>query len=941
MPVLRVHHVELDQPWRQQPRCTLHVWRIVLLAVCLVAVLDGADVAGLQRQFETPPDDARIMMRWWWFGPAVTKPQIEREMRLMKQGGIGGFEVQPTYPLTLDNSSTGVRNLPFLSDEFIEALRFTSEKAQELGLRMDLTLGSGWPFGGAQVPVNFAAGRLRCSRVRALADSRRIATPAMEAGEEMIAVFAAPLNGNAVAPQGLRELTDMREGALWLPGDLTLPAEVLFFISSRTGQQVKRPAVGAEGYVLSHYDCAATDYYLSNVGGRLMKAFNSRPPYAIFNDSLEVYSSDWTTDMLTEFQKRRGYDLRPYLPALVMDIGADTAGVRYDWGRTLTELYEERFAAPVREWARLNGTRFRIQGYGTPPAALSSYSQADLPEGEGYQWRSFSTSRWASSASHILGVPVTSSETWTWLHSPVFRATPLDMKAEADRHFLQGVNQLIGHGWPYTAEGVEYPGWRFYAAAVLNEKNPWWIVMPEVSLYLQRVSHILRQGTPVNDVAIYLPTSDAYAQFQNERTDLTGSISRLLGPDIVAQVLDAGFNFDFIDDTALQQRGRVTQGALVFGGLRYRALILPAIDLIPAASMSKINAFARVGGTVIATRRLPASAPGLKASGSDQAEVRDLTQRLFEGPEAPGVLARKDNELGKILAQRLSPDVVLSPAQPEIGFVHRKDGDTEIYFLANTGNVSRTVRATFRVEDRLQPEWWDPMTGKVSAAEVLERRSGSTVVALDLPAYGSRVLVFSPRPSTERSRLVQRGGPAPEPLDISADWRVTFAGNSKPLEMPSLRSWIEDEATRYFSGVAAYEKEITVPEGILKSAYTMWLDFGEGRPAVEPRAGARFAALLDAPVKEAAVLYVNGHRAGAVWCPPYAVDVTAFLKEGSNRLRIEVGNLAINHMAGRALPDYRLLNLRYGNRFDPQDMKDLQPLPSGLSGPIKLVAKPR
>ena len=98
---------------------------------------------------------------------------------------------------------------------------------------------------------------------------------------------------------------------------------------------------------------------------------------------------------------------------------------------------------------------------------------------------------------------MTSSETFTWLHSPVFRATPLDMKAEADLHFLCGVNQIICHGWPYTAEGASYPGWSFYAAAVFDEKNPWWIVMPDVTKYLQRMSYILRQGTPANDVALY------------------------------------------------------------------------------------------------------------------------------------------------------------------------------------------------------------------------------------------------------------------------------------------------------------------------------------------------------------------------------------------------------------------------------------------------------
>src|SRR5215471_737482 len=107
--------------------------------------------ADLRRVFEHPPDDARIMMRWWWFGPAVTKPELAREMRLMKEGGIGGFEVQPVYPLALDDPETGFRNLPYLSPEFLDALKFTAQKAKELGLRMDLTLCSGWPYGGPHI----------------------------------------------------------------------------------------------------------------------------------------------------------------------------------------------------------------------------------------------------------------------------------------------------------------------------------------------------------------------------------------------------------------------------------------------------------------------------------------------------------------------------------------------------------------------------------------------------------------------------------------------------------------------------------------------------------------------------------------------------------------------------------------------------------------------
>src|SRR5579864_2958005 len=104
-----------------------------ILAACAAGTApEPATVADLRRAFEHPPGDARIMVRWWWFGPAVEKQELEREMRQMKAGGIGGFEVQPFYPLTLDDPSRGLRNLPYLSPEFLEALRFTGEKAREL-----------------------------------------------------------------------------------------------------------------------------------------------------------------------------------------------------------------------------------------------------------------------------------------------------------------------------------------------------------------------------------------------------------------------------------------------------------------------------------------------------------------------------------------------------------------------------------------------------------------------------------------------------------------------------------------------------------------------------------------------------------------------------------------------------------------------------------------
>ena len=100
-------------------------------------------------------------------------------------------------------------------------------------------------------------------------------------------------------------------------------------------------------------------------------------------------------------------------------------------------------------------------------------------------------------------------------------------------------------------------------------------------------------------------------------------------------------------------------------------------------------------------------------------------------------------------------------------------------------------------------------------------------------------------------------------------------------------------------------------------------------------------AWFDPPVREAAVVYINDRRAGAIWCPPYALDVSEFLRPGPNKIRIVVANLALNHMAGRRLPDYRLLNLRYGERFQAQDMDKVQPVTAGLLGAVRIVFERR
>ncbi|MBS1850901.1 MAG: glycoside hydrolase [Acidobacteria bacterium] len=872
--------------------------------LCLISLSAYAQVPpsleNLQQGFQKPPDDSRIMMRWWWFGPSATQEEIAAELRHMKEGGIGGVELQSTYPMALDDPARDFHNYRYLSPEFLDRVGYASRTARELGLRMDLTLGSGWPYGGPYITPKLAAMHLRAETREITPGRTSVARPSPYENETLLAAFVARGSLGETDPASFREIDLTGGGPLTIPQD-DGPRTLLFFYSAPTGQAVKRAAWGAEGNVLDHYNQAAIETHLREAGDKLLGAAEPGSIYAVFCDSLEVYGSNWTGDLLSEFQKRRGYDLKPLLPLLEFGDSAQATRVRRDYGRTLSELFQDRFVVPMHAWAKKNHVLLRMQDYGVPPATLSSYRDVDLFEGEGFPWRNLTSTRWASSAAHLFGKSVVSSETWTWIHSPAFRATPLDLKAEADLHFLMGINQLVGHGWPYSPPQAGDPGWTFYAAGAFNQKNPWWPVMPDLSLYLQRMSYLLRQGQPVADVALYVPTEDAYATLKpvsSNQLDLFERAGELIGPNTIPTVLDAGFSFDLFDDGTLPQAEQ----------RHYKTVVLSHVHFVPAATKKWLEQYSRNGGVLLA---------------------------VGERPEGDWLALKvvQDTELSRELVRAAQPDVALLPATPEIGFTHRQVPGGDIYFLVNTGNAPRQVHAQFRSQ-RPYAELWDPMTGR---SEPLPLQNGK--IPLRFAPYASHVVVFrsagaasAPAPSDARAIW----------QDLSTGWTVSVGDNAAPKTVSLPYSWTSDSATRYFSGTAFFSRTLSFREDSPKRR--IFLDFGEAVPtnrealASGTLRGYSFAALLTPPIREAATVFVNGQRAGAVWAPPYKVELTGLLKNGENTIRVEVYNTAINALAeGGRIPNTQALTEQYGFRFRLQDFENLQPLPSGILSSVKLV----
>ena len=930
--------------------------------------LFAADKAvNLKQQFLNPSPDARPMMRWWWFGTAVEKPEILRELQQMKADGIGGVELAFVYPQVLDDPSKGLVNEPFVGPEMLANVRYAQAEGRKLGLRVDVTLGSGWPYGSAATTLDEAATRLRVAEISIPSGATNLPRLKLAEGESILSaalVAGQPKQWDATTAQSLTPADSPTFTAA------TTPRTALFFIQSHTKQQVKRAAVGSEGWVLDPFSRKAVATHLKAVGEPLLKAFGATPPYAVFSDSLEAYGADWTPTLPAEFKRRRGYDLLPHLPELVAGGTPAAEQVRHDWGQTLTELVNQNYLTQINQWAIAHHTKFRSQTYGEPAVTFSSQKLVALPEGEGPQWRQFSTLRWASSANHVFGNNVTSGETFTWLHSPVFRATPLDMKAEADIDFIMGENQLIFHGWPYSpppnSDGtpkVPEPGWSLYAAGAFNDHNPWHPVMPDVTRYIQRMSSLLRQGQPANQVAILLPTDDAWASFTPGKVTVTGALAKLITPTLMSTILSAGYNIDYIDAEAINTVGLGT----------HQILVIPPTDRIPIKTLRKISAWVAAGGHAVAVGR----APSLDAEGKSSPELTHLSKQLFD--RAKFTLMPDSNEMAAGLFKAATPDFLIEehagvgppPADRRLGFIRRRLPNADIYFVANTSNIPvdtflYSFGTAFSHAEAINPD-----TGAISLA-------ARTCMPLRLAPYESRVFIFTapakgedqkePAISNRRIPGSCTADPVPPPMeasqlaDLSNDWKVTFSatGLPKATTQATLTDWLADPATKNYSGEVVYTRDFTLDPSrtsyLVPGTSYLQVEGGQllpGSPNSPPehaalgpdglpnplvtRTGPGMHAYYDPPIREAAIVFINGQRAGSLWHPPYRLDVSSQLKPGLNHIEIRVYNTALNAWAALPPHDYKPLIEKYGDRFQMQDLHQVKPLPSGILGKIHLV----
>jgi hypothetical protein len=995
----------------------------LVLAPARAASPRGGDGASsfadrLKEFFLNPPQTSKPMTRWWWFGGAVTPEEITRELTMMRDAGLRGIELQPLYPVAVDDPARGIRHIRYFSPEWFDLLRHTVRETRRLGLQFDFTLGSGWPYGGPFIPDPLAARKVEVLVHDAEGPgdfswqlTRLLSGPWSVAGGAIVAAVATP-----VADSGQLDvsrsvvISDRLKGEFQVAGEgqrLEWKAppgrwKIMLFAEGPTGEQVSVPSLGMEGFVIDHFSRPALDLFLRAAGDRTLEELRplaSPPFHSVFCDSFEVWGADWTPRFMEEFSRRRGYDLAPYLPALYQEGGELTPHVRYDYHLTLSDLMLENFFAPFGEWAHRHGMTARLQAHGSMADTMHGYGLADIPEAEdGYffaeeGWTdrySVNTAhrRLASSAGHLYGKPIISAESYTWLRMPLHTVTLEMMKGATDSSFLDGINQIVNQGYSYSPPQAGEPGWVFYAETNVNHTNIWWRHYKCLAGYIQRAAALLLQGVSINPIAVYAPLADVYSDCELGALLIDGEIEARLGKSIPGQTTlllelrRAGYDFDLINDDALQRLAHVEAGKLRAGTGVYSVVIVPSVTFMPPESVARLAEFAAQGGCLIFLGRLPDVAPGLKDRELRTRRLREQMESIW-GAAPPGADAVRTVGKGQVIrasdraAMRRRLGAVLAPdfeilagpgsdsqaareqAHEDVGFTHRQAGDADFYFLSNIAPRRHSFRARFAVAHKAPQCWW-PETGATDEWLVFEHvelaQGRFTEVEISLEPFESCFIVFGSErePILTQSnfpaplRLEKTGGKVhlqgvtaqageyavtayggrkhrfavrdvPGPLTLDGPWRLRL-GDRPAAPLDRLQSWTDLAEGKDYSGWGTYETDFEVPD--LASGVEWVLDLGEVHETAEAR--------------------LNGKPLGAAWKGSRKLNCSAALQKGSNHLVVEIGNLWIQHVHAQPKPDLRALEETFGVRWPHYgEIEPKQIPPSGLLGPVRLVGLKR
>jgi hypothetical protein len=884
----------------------------------------------LYSNFLDPKAEAKPFFRWWWNGNRLSKEELSREMELMHEAGIGGIEINPIQmPAQAENISG--QEYQWLSDDWIEFLKFAIEKAGKLGMVTDLIVGTGWPFGGEFLDPDETIQGLIVDAIPIKGPGKsEIELPTAEQAKiKTIVLFPAKVGG-------LAEAIDIpfQESDTSIIVDVPSGNYELHILSLKNNfRQVMHGAPGGAGPVLDHFNKTAVEKYLNHMSDKIKEKLGEeklKGIRAMFCDSIELSGANWTYGFDTLFEKRRGYDITPYLPLLLRkelnikdSFEDELKRARYDYSLTLAELFMESFIMPFHKWCNENGTLSRYQAYGHPwlyTDLIEGYLIPDIPEGDQWlfngSWQPYADvdqiryaiwNKYASSAGHLAARKIVSSEAMTNT-SGVFKASLKYIKQATDLNIATGINHQVLHGYNYSPPEAGFPGWIRYGC-YFNEKNPWWPYMPKWSSYSARLSQVLQDSSAISQVAIMGPTLDIWSDHGLDRNPFN------LHPWYLHAFWQAlnhlGFCSDFVNANLLKQ-ARLEGGNILIGSMKYEVLLLCDIETMEIDVVRKIEQLTIQGARIIIIGKKPTRSPNMIGALKNDGIVKKSMENAFNA----GILVAPspEEELQKSQASLMNwadllmknsgvfPYIEFSNPSPKLFQIQHKKEDTNILFITNIDQ-----KASYESEISLGQHTgiaatWNPETGEKNWIPTNE--NGRIQVFLE--PLESKLIITDPKEEQLSKGALNRCRESSSVTEIAGPWEVITVdaeGRKGSLTIDELKLINDIKGYEDFGGEIYYKTRFISDKTDLS-----WLIIDE--------------------VNETAEVKLNGSNIGVSWYGNNCFGIKEKLKTGNNTLEIKVTTLLANYAA--SLKENKTAQI-WVSRY-----KDKTPVKCGLAGKVSL-----
>lgn len=915
--------------------------------------------AKMYAEFRNPAARYRPFVRWWWNGDKVEAEELVRELRLLKEAGIGGVEINPIeFPAKED--PLGKEALVWLSDGWIDMLKVVFDEAERLGMQCDLIVGSGWPFGSESLPPEERASvmltyALDVDGGQPLEISKFTVFKAVDPGVTVPNPRrTCSLVSAYLVPDPVDDMSQVIDVTKKFDGDVLkvdVPSgKYVFYALVRFDSfaSVINGAPGAAGSILNHMDSAAVRKYLDNMSSTIEARLGSplsRHLRAFFVDSMELEGNNWTDDFAEVFRERRGYDLMPWLPFTMFKVGrlGDVESfeygarkgpafkekvdrVRFDFELTKAELLHERYTATFLEWCRKQGVKARAQAYGRGFFPLESSLGYDFPEGESWttNWlrhrigeemgdedyrrgRAYTMiNKYVSSAAHLAGRRTVSCEEMTNTYK-VFTTSLEFLKVGSDMSAISGTTHSVWHGFNYSPPEAEFPGWVQYGS-YYNENNPWWPYFRLLNDYRARMSSMLQNADMVTDIAILPANSDMWTEMGVQTDPFPVKLNVPYTSLIWEAVHKTGGGADYVSESVISDAS-VSQGRLCYGPKKYSDIFLVDVCGTTPSVLHKLLEFVQAGGRVFCIGQYPSKSLGFKDFEVRDAEVRSLVAQLRAYPDRFILLENPSD--GKYLewydgvAREYGLPHAATFASPDRFLLqnHYLTDNGEDMFLFVNAHMSESRCSDVCFDKKIwsgKTAWlYDPCDGK---RYKLPMDRGHLNVGLG-PSE-TWLVVFGKGGRGEKYGRIP--APGADTLCVgswSLSLRHGFDGAVSEDHMDCLVDLKDTEAYRNFMGEVTYSATISLDAGELPR----YIDLGK--------------------VADICELTVNGVPCGVRWFGERRYDLDGLLHAGENVLEVKVTTLMGNYL--QSMPDNAVVKRFITRREQPY-------VPAGLIGPVKL-----